>query len=120
MKFQIETLKGFTIIPNEYLRDKKLSLKAKGLLSVMYSLPNDWDYSINGLCKITKSGITMIRSIITELEIYGYLERKQSKNEKGQFEYTYIVYIKSKGIKPKESIAIKRALTSQKTSQNRI
>ena len=114
------TLKGFTIIPHEYLRDKKLSLKAKGLLSVMYSLPNDWDYSINGLCKITKSGITMIRSIITELEIYGYLERKQSKNEKGQFEYTYIVYIKSKGIKPKESIAIKRALTSQKTSQNRI
>ena len=87
MKFKIESLKQYSIIPNEYLRDKHLSLKSKGLLTIMYSLPNDWDYSINGLCKITNSGTTQIRNIITELEIYGYLERVQTKNEKGQFEY---------------------------------
>lgn len=113
MKFQIESLKGFTIIPNEYLKDKHISLKAKGLLSVMYSLPNDWDFSMNGLCKITNTGITAIRNIITELEIYGYLYREETKNEKGQFDYIYHVYIKSKGVKPKKSIAVKRALQAQ-------
>lgn len=114
MKFKIETLKGFTIIPNDYLKDKKLSLKSKGLLTIMYSLPNEWDYSINGLCKITNSGITTIRTILTELEIYGYLERIQTKNEKGQFDYIYHVFIKSKGTRPKKALSIKKALESAK------
>lgn len=113
MRFKIETLKEYTIIPNEYLKDKHLSLKSKGLLTIMYSLPNEWDYTMSGLCKITNTGITAIRNIITELEIFGYLFREETKDEKGQFNYIYHVYTKSKGIKPKKSIAIKRALKAQ-------
>ena len=96
MKFKIESLKSYTIVPNEYLRDTRISLKAKGLLSVMYSLPNDWDFTMAGLCKITNSGITTIRTIINELECFGYILREQKKNEKGQFDYIYHVYTEPK------------------------
>ena len=120
MKFIIEKLEGYQIMPTEHLQNKKLSLKAKGLLSVMYSLPNDWDYSVNGLCKITNTGITAIRNIIAELEINGYLVREQTKNEKGQFEYIYHIYFKSRKIKPTENCTslrrFKTAISKRKTS----
>lgn len=113
MKFKIETLKGYQIMPTEFLRDSELSLKAKGLLATMYSLPNEWDYTILGLCKITKTGITAIRSILAELELTGYLKREETKNLKGQFEYNY--YIRFKPIKPKNPI--KEVLSLKKTKQ---
>lgn len=103
MKFKIESLDSFTVMPNSHLMDKNLSLKAKGLLSTMYSLPNTWDYSINGLCTITNTGITAIRNIIAELEIKGYLTRKQQRNDKGQWEYWYIVHIKKRKVNPIEN-----------------
>lgn len=113
MKFIIETLDGYQIMPTEHLRNKELSLKAKGLLSVMYSLPNDWDYSMNGLCKITNTGITAIRNIIEELELKGYLLRKQTKNEKGQFEYAYYIFFKNRAVKPtKDVLGLKRFKTA--------
>ena len=99
MKFKIETLNGYQIMPTEFLRDKELSLKAKGLLATCYSLPNEWDYSMRGLCTITNTGITAIRNIIAELELKGYLIRRQTKNLKGKYEYEYYVLIKPK--KPK-------------------
>jgi predicted transcriptional regulator len=113
MKFIIETLNGYQIMPTEHLRNKELSLKAKGLLSIMYSLPNDWDYSMNGLCIITNTGITAIRNIIAELELKGYLLREQKKNEKGQFEYIYRVFFKKRTVKPtKEVLSLKRFKTA--------
>lgn len=96
MKFQIEKLDGYQIMPNEHLRNKELSLKAKGLLSIMYALPNDWDYTVNGLCKITNTGITAIRNILSEIELKGYLWREETHNEKGQFEYIYHIYHKKR------------------------
>ena len=66
--FKIEKNKNYTLMSNYHLRDKKLSYKAKGLLSVMLSLPSDWDYSINGLVSISKEGIKAIGNILQELQ----------------------------------------------------
>lgn len=112
MKFDIEKIKSYTIMPNTHLQDRNLSLKAKGLLSVMYNLPNDWDYTLKGLCTITNTGITSIRNIITELEITGYITRIEYKDKKGKFNYNYIVRLTPKKINPTDNcIALKRFKT---------
>lgn len=117
MRFKIENLDSFTVMPNNHLQDKNLSLKAKGLLCTMYALPNQWDYSMNGLCTITNTGITAMRNIIAELEIQGWLTRQQIRNEKGKFEYIYIVHIRKKKINPiKNCTALKRF---QKSLENK-
>lgn len=78
----------------------------------MYSLPNEWDYSVNGLCVITNTGITAIRNILAELELQGYLERSQQKNSKGQFEYLYKIYLKSRKVNPMNCTKLKRFKTA--------
>lgn len=84
--------KGFTNIMNETIQDKRLSLKACGLLMRMLSLPADWDFSINGLAVICKEGVKSIRSGLKELETYGYLVRIQYKDIQGHFRYKYFVF----------------------------
>lgn len=85
--------KDFTIMSNYHLRDKSLSLKAKGLLSQMLSLPENWDYTIAGLAAINKDGIDSIKSAIKELEKAGYIQRERIRNEKGQVKgIDYIIY----------------------------
>lgn len=96
---RVEKIKNYTVMSNYHLQDNKLSLKAKGLLSVMLSLPDDWDYSINGLVQISKENETAIKSALKELKDNGYIEiikhtPKISTN--GKFEYEYIVYEKPK------------------------
>ena len=81
---KVVRLSGYTVMSNHHLRDKKLSLKAKGLLSVILSLPDDWDYTISGLAVICDCGRDMIRAAITELEKAGYITRSQI-NEAGKF-----------------------------------
>lgn len=90
--FKIEKSKNYTVMSNYHLRDKNLSYKAKGLLSFMLSLPEDWDYSINGLVSISKEGVKAIRNILQELQKYGYLVIEKKQNEIGQFEYEYLIY----------------------------
>ena len=90
--FKIEKNKNYTIMSNYHLRDKKLSYKAKGLLSFMLSLPEDWDYSLNGLCVISKEGRDGIRSILKELQEHHYLEIEKVRGDKGYFEYNYLIY----------------------------
>ncbi|MBQ2809663.1 MAG: helix-turn-helix domain-containing protein [Clostridia bacterium] len=93
MIFRVEKTKGFTVMSNYHLRDKNLSLKAKGLLSVMISLPDDWDYSIKGLKKLCKEGKNSIMRILQELESFNYLERKQTFDKKKRFKgCLYIIY----------------------------
>ena len=78
---------------NHHLRNKALSLKAKGLLSLMLSLPEDWDYTTRGLSCICKDGVDSIRVGIQELEANGYLVRERRRNENGQYgaiEYTIL------------------------------
>lgn len=90
--FRVEKNKNYITISNYHLRDMNLSLKAKGLLSLMLSLPDNWDYSIGGLAAICKEGREAIESALKELKIYGYLKVSMSKNEKGQFDYIYDIF----------------------------
>lgn len=90
--FKIEKNKNYTIMSNYHLRDKNLSLKAKGLLSFMLSLPDDWDYSLNGLCSICKEQETAIKSTLKELKRTGYLVIDKVRGDKGYFEYVYNIY----------------------------
>lgn len=89
--FRVEKTKDFTIMCNHHLRNVSLSLKAKGLLSLMLSLPEDWDYTTKGLAHICKDGVDSISTAIKELERHGYLTRRRLRNENGQLgdiEYT--------------------------------
>ena len=90
--FRVEKNSNYTIMSNYHLRDQNLSLKAKGLLSYMLSLPEDWDYSLNGLCAICKESEGAIKSTLKELKDNGYLVIEKVRGEKGYFEYNYIIY----------------------------
>lgn len=91
--FEINYLKGYTITPNTHQRDKTISLKAKGLLSQMFSLPDSWDYTLKGLAHINREGIDAIRAAIRELEQAGYIVRERVRDEKGMLRGTkYKVY----------------------------
>ena len=81
--FRVQKTKDFTVMSNHHLKNKDLSLRSKGLLSFMLSLPEDWDYSLKGLATLNKEGIDAIRSAINELEAFGYIERSRVRNEKG-------------------------------------
>ena len=71
--FRVERTQGYTVMSNYHLRDKSLSLKAKGLLSQMLSLPEDWDYTLSGLAVINRESKDAIRSAVNELEKAGYM-----------------------------------------------
>ena len=90
--FRVEKNREFVVMHNKFLREKEMSLKAKGLLALCLALPDDWEYSINGLCAICKESQTSIRSALKELETFYYLKRERHKDDKGQFVYEYIIY----------------------------
>lgn len=92
--FKINKNRDFTIMSNYHLRDKNLSLKAKGLLSFMLSLPNDWDYSLKGLVAICKGNKDSIRSTLNELKTNHYLIIEPLRKENGKFGYNYLIYEK--------------------------
>ena len=89
--FRVEKTKDFTIMSNHHLRNVALSLKAKGLLSLMLSLPENWDYTTKGLARICKDGVDSIGAAIKELEKHGYLTRQRIRDSHGRLgdiEYT--------------------------------
>lgn len=75
-----------------YLLDNKISLKAKGLLCILLSLPDDWNYSINGLVEICKESKTAVTSALGELKKYGYMRVDRTHSENGTFEYVYSIF----------------------------
>lgn len=81
--FRVERNKNFTVMSNHHFKNKDLSLKAKGLLSLMLSLPEDWNNNMRGLVSLSRDGIDSVRSAIKELEHYGYVERNIIRNESG-------------------------------------
>ena len=96
--FRVEKTRDYTVMANHHLRNTKLSLKSKGLLSLMLSLPEDWDYTTKGLACICKDGIDSINTTIRELEANGYIIRRRLRNEKGQLTTTeYTIFEKPKG-----------------------
>lgn len=92
--FRVHKTDNYTVLSNYHLKDQELSLQAKGLLSVMLSLPDDWNYSINGLAAICKEGTKAIKSTLNELKEHGYLVVKKTVPERGsnRFRYRYDVY----------------------------
>ena len=91
--FRVEKTKGYTVMSNHHLRNHTLSLKAKGLLSQMLSLPDDWDYTLQGLAQINKESIDAIREAVRELERAGYIKRSRERDERGCLRGTvYTIY----------------------------
>ena len=91
--FRVERNTGYTVMSNHHLRNKELSLKAKGLLSQMLSLPEDWDYTLAGLSHINREKIDAIREAVKELEKAGYIVRSRERDEKGRLRGAdYVIY----------------------------
>ena len=88
--FRVNKNVNYTVMSNHHLQDKRLSLKAKGLLSYMLSLPDDWDYSLKGLTTGCRDGIDSVRSAVHELEDCGYLCRSKVRDARGRIiDYNY-------------------------------
>ena len=91
--FRIEKTRDYTVMSNHHLRDMGLSLKSKGLLSMMLSLPEDWNYTTRGLAKICKEGTDSIGSALKELERAGYIVRNRLRDSKGKIvDVEYVIY----------------------------
>jgi hypothetical protein len=91
--FRVEKNKGYTVMSNHHLRNKGLTLKAKGLLSQMLSLPVDWDYTLQGLSFINREKIDAIREAVKELEAARYITRSRERDEKGRLRGAdYVIY----------------------------
>lgn len=96
---KVEKTKNYTVMSNQHFHVKNMSLKAKGLLSLILSLPNDWEYSIAGLSSLCKESMPTIRATLRELEYLGYIHIEKelpSKENNGRFTYRYHIYENSK------------------------
>ena len=91
--FRVERNRNYTVMSNYHLRDRRLSLKAKGLLSQMLSLPDDWDYTLGGLAQINREKVDAIRAAVRELEAAGYIVRSRERDAKGRLRGAdYVIY----------------------------
>ena len=102
--FRIDKTKDYTVMANHHLRNKALSLKAKGLLSLMLSLLDNWDYTTKGLAMICKDGVDSICSTVRELESAGYIQRRRVRDGHGrlaEIEYTILEHPAEPEISPK-------------------
>ena len=118
--FRVEKNKGYTVMSNHHLRDRDLSLKAKGLLSQMLSLPEDWDFTLAGLSRINRESIDAIRSAIRELEEAGYITRSRERDEKGRLRGAdYVIYEQPVSAPPmQEAPASGDPMSEKPTSEN--
>ena len=99
--FRVNRNKNYTHMANYHFREKRMSLKAKGLLSLMLSLPDEWDYSVRGLAALSKDGKDSVMNTLTELEEFGYLKRTKVLDESGRFAgYDYDIFEKPHPKKP--------------------
>jgi hypothetical protein len=103
---------------NEFLRNKELSLKAKGLLAMILSLPPEWNYSINGLVAICKENITAVRNSLKELEEHGHVVIEKKKNEKGHFVYNYTIYESPIDLPPIEKPIVDNLVVESQVVEN--
>ena len=93
--FRVNKTGDYTVISNTHFKEKGMSLKAKGLLSLMLSLPDNWDYSVNGLASLSKDGKDSVMNTLTELEKFGYLKRTKNVDSCGRFAgYDYDIFEK--------------------------
>ena len=104
--FRVERTRDYTVMCNHHLKDSNLSLKAKGLLSMMLSLPDEWNYTTRGLATICKEGVDAIGKTLKELELAGYIIRRQLRGKDGRIsdtEYTLsLIHISSTAASAKQ------------------
>lgn len=99
---RVEKTRNYTVMSNYHFKEKDMSLKAKGLLSLMLSLPEDWNYSIEGLTKLCKDGKDSVMSAVKEIIGFGYLQRIQKTDDSGKYAgYDYVLYEKPNTEEPK-------------------
>ena len=111
--FRVERNTGYTVMSNHHLRNKELSLKAKGLLSQMLSLPEDWDYTLAGLSHINREKIDAIREAVKELEKAGYIVRSRERDEKGRLRGAdYVIYEQPQPKEPEAATSSEQPPTS--------
>ena len=118
--FRIERTGDYTVMSNHHLRNKSLSLKAKGLLSQMLSLPENWDYTLTGLSIINRESKDAIRSALNELEAAGYIRRRQTTDASGKFSSNeYIIYERPEEPEPSsENPTTEKPMTEKPSSGN--
>lgn len=92
-QFMFKNKIEYAAIPKSYLKDKNLSIKAKGLLTIIYTLPEEWQYNMKGLQKISNLTEKTLRNLIAELEKNNYIHRAKNQDKKGRFYYTYLVFV---------------------------
>ena len=111
--FRVERNTGYTVMSNHHLRNKELSLKAKGMLSQMLSLPEDWDYTLAGLSHINREKIDAIREAVKELEKAGYIVRSRERDEKGRLRGAdYVIYEQPQPKEPEAATSSEQPPTS--------
>ncbi len=101
--FRVQKTKNYTVMSNHHLKNTNLSLKAKGLLSLMLSLPENWDYSMKGLCSICLEQEKSIKSTLDELKRHGYLTVDKVRNSQGRYEYIYTIFEEPSDVTPDEN-----------------
>lgn len=119
--FRVKKTRDYTVMANHHLRNKTLSLKAKGLLSLMLSLPDDWDYTLKGLARICRDGVDSIAAAVNELEEAGYIVRKRVRDDKGRvrdMEYTILEHPKE-DIPPKLDFPVQDNPVQEKPEQEK-
>ena len=118
--FRVERTRDYTVMSNYHLKDKRLTLKSKGLLSQMLSLPDDWDYTLSGLSVINRESKDAIRSALNELEAARYIRRRQTTDASGKFSSNeYIIYERPEEPEPSsENPTTEKPMTEKPSSGN--
>lgn len=104
--FRVQKTDNYTVMSNYHFKDKRLSWKAKGMLSTFLSLPNDWDYKIHGLAQMSNDGESSVRAGLKELEDCGYLKRNPLKDNGRIIDWEYIIYEIPKSIENSECVPL--------------
>ena len=117
---RINKTENYTVMSNTHFKEKGMSYKAKGLLSVMLSLPDNWDYSVAGLETLSRDGKASIKKALAELEQFGYLKRTQTTDDKGRFSgYEYDIYEKPLAENPStEKPSTEKPFTGNPSTEN--
>ena len=119
--FRVERTRDYTVMSNHHLKNKDLSLKAKGLLSQMLSLPENWDYTLAGLSAINRESKDAIRSAVNELEKAGYIRRRQTVDSRGKFSGNeYIIYEQPSSASPSSGFPTTGNPSTEKPTQLKI
>ena len=114
--FRVERTRDYTVMCNHHLKDSNLSLKAKGLLSMMLSLPDEWNYTTRGLATICKEGVDAIGKTLKELELAGYIIRRQLRGKDGRISDTeYTIFEKPRKPSPPDTTLPAESLKTSTT-----